>query len=108
MRQVLTNLLDNAIKFTARGSVTLKVGAEGDQLCIAVIDTGIGIAPERLAAIFDPFTQADASMTRSHGGLGLGLSIVKGIVEQEGGRLWVDSAVGVGSTFYFTLPLRQE
>jgi len=105
MRQVLTNLLDNAIKFTAQGSVTLKVGAEGDQLCIAVVDTGIGIAPERLAAIFDPFTQADASMTRRFGGTGLGTTISKQLVELMGGRIWAESELGRGTTFHVRVPL---
>ncbi|WP_229491637.1 MHYT domain-containing protein [Massilia sp. HP4] len=105
MRQVLTNLLDNAIKFTASGSVTLKVGAEGDQLCIAVVDTGIGIAPERLAAIFDPFTQADASMTRRFGGTGLGTTISKQLVELMGGRIWAESELGRGTTFHVRAPL---
>ena len=105
MRQVLTNLLDNAIKFTARGSVTLKVGAEGDQLCLAVTDTGIGIAPERLAAIFDPFTQADASMTRRFGGTGLGTTISKQLVELMGGRIWAESELGRGATFHVQVPL---
>ena len=105
MRQVLTNLLDNAIKFTARGSVTLKVGAQGDQLCIAVTDTGIGIAPERLLAIFDPFTQADASMTRRFGGTGLGTTISKQLVELMGGRIWAESELGRGTTFHVQVPL---
>jgi len=105
MRQVLTNLLDNAIKFTATGGVTLKVGAEGDQLCIAVTDTGIGIAPERLAAIFDPFTQADASMTRRFGGTGLGTTISKQLVELMGGRIWAESELGCGATFHVRVPL---
>ena len=105
MRQVLTNLLDNAIKFTAQGSVTLKVGAEGDQLCIAVVDTGIGIAPERLLAIFDPFTQADASMTRRFGGTGLGTTISKQLVELMGGRIWAESELGRGTTFHVRVPL---
>jgi len=105
MRQVLTNLLDNAIKFTASGSVTLKVGAEGDQLCIAVVDTGIGIAPERLVAIFDPFTQADASMTRRFGGTGLGTTISKQLVELMGGRIWAESELGRGTTFHVRVPL---
>lgn len=105
MRQVLTNLLDNAIKFTTSGSVTLKVGAEGDQLCIAVCDTGIGIAPERLAAIFDPFTQADASMTRRFGGTGLGTTISKQLVELMGGRIWAESTLGAGTTFHVRTPL---
>jgi len=105
MRQVLTNLLDNAIKFTGEGSVTLKVNADGDQLSIAVIDTGIGIAPERLAAIFDPFTQADASMTRRFGGTGLGTTISKQLVELMGGRIWAESTLGQGTTFQVRVPL---
>ncbi|MEH6436997.1 MHYT domain-containing protein [Massilia sp. DD77] len=105
MRQVLTNLIDNAIKFTAKGSVTLKVRAEGDQLCIAVIDTGIGIAKDRLDAIFDPFTQADASMTRRYGGTGLGTTICKQLVELMGGRIWAESEVGRGTTFHVRVPL---
>jgi len=105
VRQVLTNLLDNAIKFTEQGTVTLEVGAEGDQLCIAVSDTGIGIAPERLQAIFDPFTQADASMTRRFGGTGLGTTISKQLVELMGGRIWAESEFGKGTTFHVRLPL---
>ena len=105
MRQVLTNMIDNAIKFTTKGSVTLRVRAEGDQLCIAVIDTGIGIAQDRLAAIFDPFTQADASMTRRFGGTGLGTTICKQLVELMGGRIWAESEVGKGTTFHVRVPL---
>jgi len=105
MRQVLTNLLDNAIKFTAQGSVTLKVWPEANQLCISVADTGIGIAPERLAAIFDPFTQADASMTRRFGGTGLGTTISKQLVELMGGRIWAESELGQGAVFHVRVPL---
>jgi len=105
MRQVLTNLLDNAIKFTAEGSVTLKVWPEANLLCISVADTGIGIAPERLAAIFDPFTQADASMTRRFGGTGLGTTISKQLVELMGGRIWAESEVGRGAVFHVRVPL---
>ncbi|MCD2515009.1 PAS domain S-box protein [Massilia sp. G4R7] len=105
VRQVLTNLLDNAIKFTAQGAVTLRVWPEADQLCIAVSDTGIGIAPERLQAIFDPFTQADASMTRRFGGTGLGTTISKQLVELMGGKIWAESELGKGATFHVRLPL---
>ncbi|NNG25245.1 MHYT domain-containing protein [Telluria aromaticivorans] len=105
VRQVLTNLIDNAIKFTPSGTVTLRVTADGDQLCIAVIDTGIGIAPDRLQAIFDPFTQADASMTRRFGGTGLGTTICKQLVELMGGRIWAESEPGKGTTFHVRLPL---
>jgi len=105
LRQVLTNLLDNAIKFTPQGAVTLRVWPEADQLCIAVSDTGIGIAPERLQAIFDPFTQADASMTRRFGGTGLGTTISKQLVELMGGKIWAESELGKGATFHVRLPL---
>jgi CheY-like chemotaxis protein len=105
IRQVLTNLLDNAIKFTASGSVTLSAGPEGGQLHFSVTDTGIGIAPDRLQAIFDPFTQADASMTRRFGGTGLGTTISKQLVELMGGRIWAESTVGEGTTFHVLLPL---
>jgi PAS domain S-box-containing protein len=105
MRQVLTNLLDNAIKFTEKGSVTLRAELQGEHLHVAVSDTGIGIAPERLAAIFDPFTQADASMTRRFGGTGLGTTISKQLVELMGGQIWAESEPGKGATFHVLLPL---
>jgi PAS domain S-box-containing protein len=105
VRQVLTNLLDNAIKFTERGSVTLHADLHKDQLHFSVKDTGIGIAPDRLAAIFEPFTQADASMTRRFGGTGLGTTISKQLVELMGGRIWAESEPGQGATFHVKLPL---
>ncbi|NRR29266.1 PAS domain S-box protein [Oxalobacteraceae bacterium] len=106
MRQVLSNLLDNAIKFTAAGQVSLHATALSQQLHISVQDTGIGIAPERLEAIFDPFTQADASMTRRFGGTGLGTTISKQLVDLMGGRIWAASMPGEGTTFHVTLPLQ--
>jgi len=106
VEQVLGNLISNALKFTpAGGRITVAARHSDGEVVVSVADTGIGIAPALLPRIFDRFTQGRVG---SEKGAGLGLSIVKGIVEQEGGRLWVDSAVGVGSTFYFTLPLRQE
>ncbi|MBD8532870.1 MULTISPECIES: MHYT domain-containing protein [unclassified Massilia] len=105
IRQVLTNLLDNAIKFTAAGSVVLRAGQQEGMLHVSVKDTGIGIAPERLQAIFDPFTQADASMTRRFGGTGLGTTISKQLVELMGGRIWAESVLGEGTTFHVMLPL---
>jgi PAS domain S-box-containing protein len=105
VRQVLTNLLDNAIKFTAKGSVTLRAELKDEQLHFTVSDTGIGIPPERLAAIFEPFTQADASMTRRFGGTGLGTTISKQLVELMGGRIWAESELGQGTTFHVLLPL---
>ena len=105
IRQVLTNLLDNAIKFTAAGSVVLRAGQQDGMLHVSVSDTGIGIAADRLQAIFDPFTQADASMTRRFGGTGLGTTISKQLVELMGGRIWAESVIGEGTTFHVLLPL---
>jgi PAS domain S-box-containing protein len=111
VRQVLTNLLGNAIKFTARGNVALRVTGEQEEgrgyVHITVQDTGIGIPADRIGAIFDPFTQADASMNRRYGGTGLGTTISKQLTELMGGRIWVDSVEGVGSTFHVLLPLVQ-
>ncbi|MES2261082.1 MAG: MHYT domain-containing protein [Pseudomonadota bacterium] len=106
MRQILTNLLDNAIKFTAAGSVRLQAALRDGQLYLLVQDSGIGIPPDRLAAIFDPFTQADASMTRRYGGTGLGTTISKQLVELMGGRIWAESAPGQGTSFHIELPLQ--
>ncbi|MCX6952892.1 MAG: PAS domain S-box protein, partial [Verrucomicrobia bacterium] len=108
LRQVLVNLLGNAVKFTETGEVMLSVGAEprGDgrvALLCAVRDTGIGIPPEGMARLFQSFSQVDASTTRKFGGTGLGLVISKRLAELMGGMMWVESAVGVGSTFHFTI-----
>jgi two-component system sensor histidine kinase/response regulator len=107
LNQIITNLAGNAIKFTTRGSVTLRIGADqiddsAAVLHFAVIDTGIGIAPERQRAIFDPFTQADTSTTRKFGGTGLGLTISRKLTDLMHGRLWLESEPGKGSTFHFT------
>jgi len=106
IRQVLTNLVGNAIKFTLQGSVTLAVSSKDQLLHFTVTDTGIGIAADRLQAIFDPFTQADPSMTRRYGGTGLGTTISKQLVELMGGSIWVESTVGQGSCFHVLLPLQ--
>jgi CheY-like chemotaxis protein len=108
VRQVLVNLLDNAIRFTPAGSiqVRLRPGEVEEQkllLHFEVADTGIGVAPDKRQAIFESFTQADASITRRYGGTGLGLTVSSRLVEQMAGRMWVESEVGVGSTFYFTV-----
>jgi PAS domain S-box-containing protein len=105
IRQVLTNLMSNAVKFTIHGSVTLGVADLSDQVHVTVRDTGIGIAADRLEAIFDPFTQADPSMSRRYGGTGLGTTISKQLVELMGGRIWVESTLGEGSCFHVLLPL---
>jgi CheY-like chemotaxis protein/HPt (histidine-containing phosphotransfer) domain-containing protein len=106
LAQTLTNLLGNAIKFTPAGSVTLGVTREdGDRLCFAVADTGIGIAPSKLETIFEPFTQADGSVTRAFGGTGLGLSITRSLVELMHGSISVTSTPGQGTTFWLRLPM---
>ena len=126
LRQVLLNLMGNAIKFTDQGAVRLRVEPESDErgrmpdgretskpspdvprsafclLRFSVSDTGIGIGADKASVIFERFTQADASTTRQYGGTGLGLAIAKRLVELMGGRIWVDSEVGRGSTFHFT------
>ena len=108
LRQVLLNLLGNALKFTEQGEVELKVEAEAIEekdliLHFIVLDSGVGIAPEKLDMIFDSFNQADASTTRQFGGTGLGLTISRRLVEMMGGRIWVESEPGVGSRFHFTV-----
>jgi PAS domain S-box-containing protein len=112
LRQVLTNLVGNAIKFTATGRITVRVARDsaasddaGVVLHIGVQDTGIGIAPEVCARIFAPFEQADASTTRRYGGTGLGLAISAQLVRMMGGRIWVESTPELGSHFHFTVRL---
>jgi signal transduction histidine kinase len=101
VQQVLSNLIGNALKFTPRdGSVTISAELAGEEIRVAVIDTGAGIEPEQLPHIFGRFWQAMAGDRR---GIGLGLAIAKGIVEEHGGRIWVESVPRKGSTFYFTL-----
>ncbi len=110
LRQVLVNLVGNAVKFTDRGGVLLEVGCEeigeaGEavELHFRVTDTGIGIAPEEQEELFEVFRQVDASSTRRHGGTGLGLAISRHLCGLMGGRIWVESEVGRGSTFHFTV-----
>ncbi|GEM_PF-6397007 len=110
LRQILINLVGNAIKFTHEGSVTLRVrkSPQNSGLLVEVQDTGIGISPEQAQKIFEPFSQADTSTTRRYGGTGLGLAICKRLCEAMGGELSVSSTEGVGSTFAFTLPLSKK
>ena len=112
LRQVLTNLMSNAVKFTDQGEIHITVGvraaSKGNfELLFEVSDTGVGIAPEVQASIFDAFTQADGSTTRKYGGTGLGLAISKRIVEMMGGRIWLRSEPGSGSRFLFTAVLSE-
>jgi signal transduction histidine kinase len=106
LTQVLMNLVGNAIKFTDAGRVSIRAKLADGRFLVAVSDTGPGIAPEHQARIFEEFQQVDSSSTRKKGGTGLGLAIARRIVELHGGRIWVDSTVGEGTTFSFTLPLR--
>jgi len=102
--QTITNLLDNAIKFSNPGTgVYLDAQSHGDRVTVRAKDEGRGIPKEKLRSIFDRFSQVDASDSRAKGGTGLGLAICRKIVEQHGGRIWVESSLGVGSAFYFTL-----
>jgi PAS domain S-box-containing protein len=108
LRQVISNLLTNAIKFTEEGSVTVQVryyAPDPAMLEFAVVDTGVGIAKDDLPHIFDRFRQVDQSHTRRVGGTGLGLSITRQLIEMHGGDIWVDSEIGDGSVFGFTLPI---
>ena len=116
LRQVLVNLLGNALKFTEKGDVLVSVkkvatlpGAAADDssltLHFAVRDTGVGVSPDRLAKLFQPFTQADVSTSRKYGGTGLGLAISRKLVEMMGGKMWAESLPGHGSTFHFTVNL---
>jgi GAF domain-containing protein len=108
LSQVLLNLVGNAVKFTDAGEVRVEAKASDGTFLISVSDTGPGIAAEDQARIFEEFQQADTSSTRKKGGTGLGLSIAKRILALHGGRIWVESALGKGSTFSFTLPVRVE
>ncbi len=105
IKQVLHNLIGNAIKFTERGSIALSAERQGGMLCMRIKDTGIGIPADRLERIFEPFEQADGSAGRRFGGAGLGLSIARQLVTAHGGELKVESVPGQGSTFSFTLPI---
>jgi CheY-like chemotaxis protein/anti-sigma regulatory factor (Ser/Thr protein kinase) len=105
VRQVLYNLISNALKFTEHGGVQVIAAREREALALTVADTGVGIAPERLQALFEKFTQADASTTRRYGGTGLGLAICRQLCELMGGRITAESEPGAGARFKAVLPL---
>jgi signal transduction histidine kinase/CheY-like chemotaxis protein len=105
VRQILQNLVANAVKFTERGAVHVEIGHDGEQLILRVADTGPGIAPQHLSRVFEKFAQADASTTRRYGGSGLGLSICRELARLMGGDILVDSIFGEGATFTVRLPL---
>ncbi len=105
VRQVILNLLSNAGRFTETGGVRVRAWRDQERVVVSVTDTGPGIAPEDRATLFEPFRQLESSIRRRHGGSGLGLSISKRFVEMHGGQMWVESQVGQGATFFFSLPL---
>jgi signal transduction histidine kinase len=105
LKQILINLLSNAIKYTDAGTVTVHAGRSGSNVWIAVVDTGIGIALEDLPKVFERFWRADASRSSSTGGSGIGMALTKRLVELHGGKIEVESTLGKGSIFRFTLPI---
>ena len=105
-KQILLNLLTNAVKFTPDGGrIEVSARAEGDNLLVAVHDTGIGIAPEDQEAVFEEFRQVGRNYTNKQEGTGLGLALTRKFVELHGGRIWLESELGKGSTFTFTIPM---
>jgi signal transduction histidine kinase len=108
LAQVVLNLVGNAIKFTDKGEVKVKASVSDETFLVSVSDTGPGLSEADQQKIFEEFQQADGSSTRKKGGTGLGLSISKKIIEMHGGRIWVESKLGKGSTFRFRLPVRVE
>jgi signal transduction histidine kinase len=107
IKQVLVNLLSNAVKFTPEGGkIQVRARLENGAVKISVSDTGIGIAPEHYETIFEEFRQVGTDYARKREGTGLGLTLTKKFVEMHGGKIWVESALGKGSTFTFTLPIQ--
>ena len=108
VRQIVTNLVANALKFTpAGGRVDVSVGCDGSGLLLEVRDTGVGIAVQDIARLFEPFVQADGGITKRHQGTGLGLAITRKLVELHGGTISVKSVLGEGSTFLVRFPVER-
>jgi DNA-binding response OmpR family regulator len=108
IRQVLFNLLNNAVRFTPHGTITVSVRSSKGEVIFSVADTGVGIAAQDIPRLFKEFEQLDGSTRRRHGGAGLGLAISRRFVELHGGRIWVESQIGVGSVFSFSLPIVRD
>ena len=108
LQQILYNLIGNAIKFTEKGYIKLSAQEREDVVQASVEDTGIGIPANKQGAIFQEFEQGDGSISREFTGTGLGLSISKRLTELHGGKMWVESELGKGSTFFFTLPVSKH
>jgi signal transduction histidine kinase len=108
LTQCLMNLAGNSLKFTKEGHVSISVEPNGETLAFRVADTGIGIPPDKIDSLFTEFKQTDATIASEYGGTGLGLSITKKFIEMHGGRIWVESELGKGSSFLFEIPLRVE
>ncbi len=105
LEQVIWNMLNNAVKFSSEGEkVEVKTYREGDALITSVTDQGPGIEPRHREIIFEIFRQVDGSTTRQYGGVGIGLALARHFVEAHGGRIWVESELGQGSTFYISIP----
>ena len=107
VEQILLNLLNNAIKFTRRGEVALTAEVKSVEVRTRIIDSGIGVKPEDVATLFQPFRQIDSGLSRNHEGTGLGLAICRRLADLMGGEIHVESEWGKGSTFSFTLPLKE-
>jgi signal transduction histidine kinase len=108
VEQILINLINNGVKFTEKGEVRVTCEVHADCVITRVIDTGIGIKPEDLGKLFKPFRQIDTGLSRQHEGTGLGLSICRKLVDMMGGTISVESEWGTGSTFMFTLPIKED
>jgi signal transduction histidine kinase len=108
LEQILINLLDNAIKFTENGKIELSAVLESPMIKVIIEDTGIGIPSDKFDDIFNAFQQIDMTSTRKYGGTGIGLFLVKKLVEMQGGKIWLESAVSKGSKFFFTIPIIEK